>query len=322
MASQYRTERLSRHNENPMQRYLTDIRQYPLLDKEDEGRLARQISERWSAAEELRQHGAHLPLARRTELRQVVALGDDARRTFVQSNLRLVVSIAKRYQSSGVPLLDLVQEGNLGLIHAVEKFDWRKGFKFSTYATWWVRQTITRGIANSGRTIRLPLHAYEALGRVQTAQTLLESKFGRAPTLAELAFEVEVSEDKLIETIGFSATPLSLSEPLGWDRDAEIGDTVEDRSAESPFEMAAAALLPMDIERLLDRLRLREREILRFHFGLDGTTPHTVREVAKQFNLTRERIVQIEAAAMTKLRHASGRSGARDLLARELSGQW
>jgi len=306
--------RVERDEEDLVRLYLHDIGRYPLLTKADEARLAQAIEARSQANQDLVATETTLTVARRRELKRIIQRGDEAQRTFVQSNLRLVVSFAKKYQASGLPLLDLIQEGNLGLIHAVEKFDWRKGFKFSTYATWWIRQAITRGIANTGRTIRLPVHAGDTLARVQKAQARLELKFGRPATLAELGAEVELPEDKLIEALRFRAEPLSLSEPLREDGDAELGDVVEDRSAESPFEMAATALLPVEINRLLAPLDEREREILRLRFGLDRGEPRTLEEVGEHFNLTRERIRQIEARAMSKLRHPSSDTGARDLL--------
>ena len=204
-------ERVERDEEDLVRLYLTDIGQYPLLTKDDEVRLAQQI-EGGNAAREQMLRAKTLSPAKKRELRRCARHGDEAQRTFVQSNLRLVVSIAKKYQASGLPLLDLIQEGNLGLMHAVEKFDWRKGFKFSTYATWWIRQAITRGIANTGRTIRLPVHAGDTLARLQKARSRLELKLGRPATLAELSTEVEMPEDKVTEALRFAAEPLSLSE--------------------------------------------------------------------------------------------------------------
>ncbi|MEI6198445.1 MAG: sigma-70 family RNA polymerase sigma factor [Actinomycetota bacterium] len=307
-------DRVDRDEEDLVRLYLTDIGQYTLLTKDDEVRLAKAIEAGKEATAEMAK--IKTPTAtKRRELRKAIREGEVAERAFVQSNLRLVVSIAKKYQASGLPLLDLIQEGNLGLMHAVEKFDWRKGFKFSTYATWWIRQAITRGIANTGRTIRLPVHAGDTLARLQKARSRLELKFGRTATLAELAKEVEMPEDKVTEALRFAAEPLSLSEPLREDGDAELGDVVEDRSAESPFETAATALLPEEIQRLLAPLDEREREILRLRFGLGGSgEARTLEEVGEHFNLTRERIRQIEARAMSKLRHPSSDTGARDLL--------
>ncbi len=307
-------DRVDRDEEDLVRLYLTDIGQYTLLTKDDEVRLAKAIEAGKEAVAEMAKIKAPTATKRR-ELRKAIREGEVAERAFVQSNLRLVVSIAKKYQASGLPLLDLIQEGNLGLMHAVEKFDWRKGFKFSTYATWWIRQAITRGIANTGRTIRLPVHAGDTLARLQKARSRLELKFGRTATLAELAKEVEMPEDKVTEALRFAAEPLSLSEPLREDGDAELGDVVEDRSAESPFETAATALLPEEIQRLLAPLDEREREILRLRFGLGGSGEgRTLEEVGEHFNLTRERIRQIEARAMSKLRHPSSDTGARDLL--------
>ena len=307
-------DRIDRDEEDLVRLYLTDIGQYTLLTKDDEVRLAKAIEAGKEAGEEMAK-AKTLTATKRRELRKAIRDGEVAERAFVQSNLRLVVSIAKKYQASGLPLLDLLQEGNLGLMHAVEKFDWRKGFKFSTYATWWIRQAITRGIANTGRTIRLPVHAGDTLARLQKARSRLELKYGRPATLAELSKEVEMPEDKVTEALRFAAEPLSLSEPLREDGDAELGDVVEDRSAESPFETAATALLPEEIQRLLAPLDEREREILRLRFGLDGSSEgRTLEEVGEHFNLTRERIRQIEARAMSKLRHPSSDTGARDLL--------
>jgi RNA polymerase sigma factor (sigma-70 family) len=308
-------DRVGRDYEDLVRLYLTDIGQYSLLAKDGEVRLAKAIEAGKEASEAFNSGGTDVTEARRRELRRIARRGEEAERQFVQSNLRLVVSIAKKYQASGLPLLDLIQEGNLGLMHAVEKFDWRKGFKFSTYATWWIRQAISRGIANTGRTIRLPVNASDTLARLQKAQSRLEFKYRRPATVAELAGEVEMPPDKVTQALRFAAEPLSLSEPLGEDGDAELGDVVEDRSAENPFEVAAAALLPAALARLLAPLDQREREILTLRFGLHRGEPWTLRAVGEHFNLTSERIRQIEARAMSKLRHPSSDSGARDLLA-------
>ncbi len=307
-------DRVERDEEDLVRLYLTDIGQYRLLTKDDEVRLAQDIEAGMAARREMECPSETLTPARKRELRRARRKGEESGRTFVQSNLRLVVSIAKKYQASGLPLLDLIQEGNLGLMHAVEKFDWRKGFKFSTYATWWIRQAITRGIANTGRTIRLPVHAGDTLARLQKARSRLELKHGRPASLADLAAEVEMPEEKITEALRFASEPLSLSDPLRDDGDAELGDVVEDRSAESPFDVAATSLLPEEIDRLLSPLDDRERNILRLRFGLDRGEPRTLEEVGERFGLTRERIRQIEARAMSKLRHPSSDTGARDLL--------
>jgi len=306
-------KRGDRDEEDLIRLYLTDIGQYPLLTKDDEIRLAQAI-EAGTEARMLLESDEDLDSEDRRKLRRQLRRGEEAERSFVLSNLRLVVSIAKKYQASGLPLLDLVQEGNLGLMHAVEKFDWRKGFKFSTYATWWIRQSITRGIANTGRTIRLPVHAGDTLARVQKSRNRLEIKFGRRPTEEEIAADTQLTPQKVAEALQYASTPLSLSEPLREEGDAELGDMVEDIDAESPFESAAEALLPGQLAKMMEPLSEREQQILRLRFGLDRGEPRTLEEVGRHFDLTRERIRQIEARAMSKLRHPSSDTGARDLL--------
>jgi len=314
------TPRSERDEEDLVRLYLSDIGRYTLLAKDDEAHLAQAIEARREAQAELDAavdaSGTRRTIspARRRQLLGVIRAGDAAESTFVRANLRLVVSIAKKYQASGLPLLDLIQEGNLGLIHAVEKFDWRKGFKFSTYATWWIRQAITRGIANTGRAIRLPVHAGDTLTRLQRARTTMERRLGRAPTIAEMAVECEMSEAKVSEVLRFASEPLSLSEPLRDDGDAELADLVEDVASASPFDVVVTGLLGEEVDRLLAPLDAREQDVLRFRFGLDRGEPRTLEEVGAIFGLTRERIRQIESRALAKLRHPSTDTGARDLL--------
>ncbi len=306
-------KRAAQPEEDLVRLYLNDVGKHDLLTKADEARLAQAVEAGRDARTELSTSTSLTP-SRRRELRRLIRCGDEATATFITANLRLVVSIAKRYQAAELPLLDLVQEGNLGLMHAVEKFDWRKGFKFSTYATWWIRQAITRGIANSGRTVRLPVHAGDLLNRVTRARGVMEAKLGRRPRVAELAEDLGIEEHKVVEILRYAADPVSLSEPLRADSDAELGDLVEDRSAISPFDAAAASLLSGEVAKLLVVLDDRERAILELRFGLDRGQPRTLDEVGAQFNLTRERIRQIEARAMSKLRHPTLESNAQDLL--------
>jgi RNA polymerase sigma factor (sigma-70 family) len=293
-------------DEDLVRLYLTEIGRHQLLTKDDESRLAQAIEAARDARAEMSSAG-ELSSSRRRQLRHSIAAGDTATQTFIEANLRLVVSIAKRYQASGLPLLDLIQEGNLGLIHAIEKFDWRKGFKFSTYATWWIRQAITRGIANTGRTIRLPVHAGDAVTMVARARGRLENLRGRPPTVEELAAETGLTAAAVRDVAAWGRDPISLSAGVGRESDSELGDVVADPLAIDPAEAAAASTLGAEVERiLLSCLDDRERLVLRLRFGLDGYgEPRTLEEVGEHFQLTRERIRQIEAKAMSKLRHPS-----------------
>ena len=302
--------------EDLVRSYLRDIGRHRLLSKEDEVRLAQAAEAGREAQAALAAHPQTSP-ARTRELRRIARAGDAAVESFVNANLRLVVSIAKKYQAADLPLLDLVQEGNLGLLHAVEKFDWRKGFKFSTYATWWIRQAITRGIANGGRIIRLPVHVGDLVNQGARARGRLEAQLGRPPSIPELAADLGVSPRRMAEVLRHATAPVSLSEPFGPDGDIELGDLVEDHGAHSPFEAAAARLLPGHVAKMLVVLDDREQEIIRLRFGLDRGEPRTLEEVGTRFGLTRERIRQIESRAMSKLRHPAASADAHDLLIAE-----
>ena len=289
-------------DEDLVRLYLSDVGRHPLLTKDDEVRLAQVVEAGRDAHSELAALGG-VSSTRVRELHRIVRAGEVAVQTFTNGNLRLVVSIAKKYQAADLPLLDLVQEGNLGLMHAVEKFDWRKGFKFSTYATWWIRQAIARGITNGGRTIRLPVHAGDLLNRVVSARARLEAQHGRRASIPELAADLEVTPERIAEILRHVSAPLSLSEPLRHDSDTELGDLVEDHGAVSPFDAAAITLLAGEVAKMLAGLDDREREIIQLRFGLNCSERRTLEEVGARFGLTRERIRQIEARAMDKLRH-------------------
>jgi RNA polymerase primary sigma factor len=238
--------------------------------------------------------------------------GEEARQTFIRCNLRLVVSIAKRYGHAKLPFLDLVQEGNLGLIRAVEKFEYRKGFKFSTYATWWIRQAITRAIADKSRTIRVPVHMMDTITQMQTAEANLIKRLGRKPTDEELSEESGLTIGKLTEARKVAPEPVSIFEPVGEDN-AMLGDFIEDLEAAAPFELIASKLNIENLRFVLDRLTERERTIIEMRYGLGDREPATLDEVGRHFNVTRERIRQIEAKALAKMRHPSTPGGLREL---------
>jgi RNA polymerase sigma factor (sigma-70 family) len=285
--------------------YLNDVGRHPLLTKADEGVLGRLVQAGLVARAEM--DCTEPSRARRRELSKVIAEGDVATQTFVQSNLRLVVSIAKKYRSSvdQMDLLDLIQEGNLGLLHAVEKFDPDKGFKFSTYATWWIRQAIQRGIASGDRTVRLPVHAVDQVKLVNRTRSDLATSLGRTPTAEEVADAIGMPVEKVRETGDWARTPISIDEPITDDGDDRRGDFIADGDAVDPMEAAVSAAASADVDKALDVLDDRERAILRMRYGLDGRDPLTLEQVGVAFSLTRERIRQIEVKALSKLRHPS-----------------
>ncbi len=286
---------------DPVRMYLKEIGRVELLSGEEERRLAQAIDDGNRAALELDR--ADLTDVERRRLKRAVNAGQRAKSELIQANLRLVVSIAKRYTLRGMQFLDLIQEGNLGLMRAVDKFDYTKGFKFSTYATWWIRQAITRSIADQARTIRIPVHMVESMNRVLRMQRQMHQELEREPTLDELSDRVGLPPDRVREILRISQDPLSLDSPLGEEDDSNLGDFIPDLSAETPADMATKKMLVQAVEEALGELTEREQEIVRMRFGLDDGQAKTLEDVGREFGVTRERIRQIEAKTLAKLRH-------------------
>ena len=304
----------SRHSgDDPLSHYLAEIGTYQLLSADDEVELARRIERGLRATERLTDPTG-LTKADMTKLTIVARRGTEARQEFIRANLRLVVSIAKRYGKAGLPMLDLIQEGNLGLIRAVEKFEYRKGFKFSTYATWWIRQSITRAIADKSRTIRIPVHMMDIIVQVRSAEQHLFKTLGRTPSVAEIAEESGIEVRKVEDAKKVGPEPVSIFEPVGEDN-AVLGDFIEDESAVDAFEHVAMGMRRSELDLILRKLTVRERDIVIMRYGLDAGIPKTLDEVGKHYSLTRERIRQIEAKAMAKLRHPSAPGSIRQILA-------
>jgi RNA polymerase primary sigma factor len=272
--------------DDPVRMYLKEIGKVPLLTAEEEIELAKRMEE-----------------------------GDEeAKQKLCEANLRLVVSIAKRYVGRGMLFLDLIQEGNLGLIKAVDKFNWRKGFKFSTYATWWIRQAITRSIADQARTIRIPVHMVETINKLMRIQRQLLQEYGREPTPEEIAAEMDITVEKVREIIKIAQEPVSLETPIGEEEDSHLGDFIPDDDVPAPAEAAAFSMLKEQLVEVLDTLTEREQKVLKLRFGLEDGRARTLEEVGKQFDVTRERIRQIEAKALRKLRHPSRSKKLKDYL--------
>ena len=311
--------------EDPVRMYLKEIGKVPLLSAEEEINLAQRMEEGNVATEKIQLLKARMEEAEdeaeKAEIQEEIKamqkdidLGSDAKKRLAEANLRLVVSIAKRYVGRGMLFLDLIQEGNLGLIKAVEKFDYRKGYKFSTYATWWIRQAITRAIADQARTIRIPVHMVETINKLIRVSRQLLQELGREPSPEEIAAEMNMPVDRVREILKISQEPVSLETPIGEEEDSHLGDFIKDDNVPVPADAAAFTLLKEQLEEVLGTLTEREQKVLTLRFGLEDGRARTLEEVGKEFNVTRERIRQIEAKALRKLRHPSRSKKLRDFL--------
>jgi RNA polymerase primary sigma factor len=292
--------------DDPVRMYLKEIGRVPLLSMDEEKQLAMAIE---SGELEAQKNG--------TAQSRIIEQGFEAKRKLTEANLRLVVSIAKKYVGRGMLFLDLIQEGNLGLIRAVEKFDYRKGYKFSTYATWWIRQAITRALADQARTIRIPVHMVETINRLIKISRQLLQELGRDPTVEEIAGEMGLTPEKVREVIKISQEPISLETPIGEEEDSHLGDFIEDQEAIAPAEAASVMLLKEKMQDVLKNLTDRERKVLVLRFGLEDGHQRTLEEVGQEFGVTRERIRQIEAKALRKLRHPSRGKALKDYWSNE-----
>lgn len=310
--------------EDPVRMYLKEIGKVPLLSAEEEIELAQKMEAGTVATEKINILKGRMEEASDEEkeelkaeikdLQKEVDLGSDAKKRLAEANLRLVVSIAKRYVGRGMLFLDLIQEGNLGLIKAVEKFDYRKGYKFSTYATWWIRQAITRAIADQARTIRIPVHMVETINKLIRVSRQLLQELGREPSPEEIAAEMNMPVERVREILKISQEPVSLETPIGEEEDSHLGDFIRDENVPVPADAAAFTLLKEQLEEVLGTLTEREQKVLTLRFGLEDGRARTLEEVGKEFNVTRERIRQIEAKALRKLRHPSRSRKLKDYL--------
>ena len=303
--------------DDPVRMYLKEIGKVDLLTPEQEVDLAQRMGAGAAAKEqmaELEKSGEEIPGEMLKELKKAIKSGDRAKQELAEANLRLVVSIAKRYVGRGMLFLDLIQEGNLGLIKAVEKFDYTKGYKFSTYATWWIRQAITRAIADQARTIRIPVHMVETINKVIRVNRQLLQELGHDPSPEETAEEMGMPVEKVREILKIAQEPVSLETPIGEEEDSHLGDFIEDDTASEPSEAASFTLLKEQLVDVMSTLTPREEKVLRLRFGIEDGRSRTLEEVGKEFNVTRERIRQIEAKALRKLRHPSRSKKLKDFL--------